>query len=88
MWRAFFMALGVTLCILGFECMVLDKAILATRQPGGAISAPLYDAYGFEGDRIGLSPRTIEPPEWAPWSLLSSGAVVLLYALATRGGGE
>ena len=25
-------------------------------------------------------PREITPPEWAPWSLLSVGSVVLLYS--------
>jgi hypothetical protein len=23
--------------------------------------------------------REVEPPEWAPWSLMSVGAVVILY---------
>jgi len=25
--------------------------------------------------------KDIEPPEWAPWSLLSAGTVIILYAL-------
>ena len=28
MWRAFFMAIGITLCILGGECLLIDKAVL------------------------------------------------------------
>ena len=28
----------------------------------------------------GISQKVIVPPEWAPWSLLASGAVVVLYS--------
>jgi hypothetical protein len=28
----------------------------------------------------GAAFREITPPEWAPWSLLSAGAVVMLYS--------
>jgi hypothetical protein len=39
---------------------------------------------------IGLSPprepRVIEPPEWAPWSLLSAGGIVVLYSLMLKSG--
>ena len=93
MWRAFFLAIGVTLCILGFECMVLDHAVLASR---GRADAPVthaldYDAYDFAIDQPSTTapaPKTIEPPEWATWSLLSCGAIVLLYSVARRFRGE
>jgi hypothetical protein len=32
-----------------------------------------------QGDTI-LASRDVVPPEWAPWSLLSAGAVVILYS--------
>lgn len=75
MWRAMFIAIGVTACILGAECLVIDKAILVERggaQPGAA---------GISG--VAAAPagkRELVPPEWAPWSLLSAGAVVMLYS--------
>ena len=31
------------------------------------------------GDAV-LASRDVVPPEWAPWSLLSAGAVVILYS--------
>ena len=93
MWRAFFLAIGVTLCMLGFECMVLDHAVLASR---GRADAPVtnaldYDPYGFAIDEPSTrarAPKTIEPPEWAPWSLLSCGTIVLLYSVTRRFQGE
>jgi hypothetical protein len=68
MWRALFLAIGIYLMILGAECMVIDKAVMAAPPPG----------------ELGLTqptgPRDVVPPEWAPWSLMSAGAVVVLYS--------
>lgn len=68
MWRALFLAVGIYCCVLGAECLVIDKATLSTRseQQGmfGAISRP----------------REVIPSDWAPWSLLSAGAVTILYS--------
>ncbi len=69
MWRSFFLAIGIFLCILGVECLAIEKAVLhsAAEQPAGfGVSRP--------------APREITPPEWAPWTLMSAGAVVLLYS--------
>ena len=71
MWRAFFLSLGITSFLLGLECLVIDKAVMAASEDSGASgilqrAAPAY--------------REIEPPEWAPWSLMSGGAVVMLYS--------
>ena len=64
MWRALFLALGAYCCLLGVEALGLEKAVL--KRPEGA------------------SPETavqeIVPPEWAPWSLMAGGAVVVLYS--------
>jgi len=73
MWRALFTAVGLSLCILGAECMVVERAVFAVpnRQQGPA------DA--LTNASIGGG-RELKPPEWAPWTLLSAGAVVMLYA--------
>lgn len=64
MWRSFFLAVGLTLLVAGAECLVVDDFILASK--GGASAE--------------RSTRDIKPPEWAPWSLLSAGAVTMLYS--------
>ena len=88
MWRAFFLAVGGTLCVLGVESLVLDHAVLASnsalvRKSGD--TEPLYDELGFEIGRKPLgSSRIVTPPEWAPWGMLSTGAVILLYSTASK----
>jgi hypothetical protein len=71
MLRAFFLALGIYAFILGLECLVLDKAVL---HPGRDATASAL------AQQAAPALREILPPEWAPWSLLSAGAVVMLYS--------
>jgi hypothetical protein len=74
MWRAFFLAIGIFACIIGAQCLVVDTYVLAG-QPQTAEAQSLFNA------PASAAPREMEPPEWAPWSLLSVGAVVILYSL-------
>ena len=71
MWRAFFLSLGVSAFILGLECLVIDKAVLANSDTSAASGLV---------QRAAPSYREVQPPEWAPWSLMSGGAVVVLYS--------
>ena len=71
MLRAFFLAMGIYSFLLGLECLVVDKAVLQPSREASASAlaqqvAPVY--------------REITPADWAPWSLLSAGAVVTLYS--------
>ncbi len=68
MWRALFLAVGITLCIVGAECLVIEKATFAGERPvAGAVAKAAQK-------------KDIVPPDWAPWSLLSAGAVVIIYS--------
>ena len=86
MWRAFFLGIGIYLCILGAECLVVDKFVMAgeapplevEQQPAPQTPATLFGPTAPTGP---IAQREIEPAEWAPWSLLSAGAVVILYSL-------
>ena len=98
MWRAIFLAVGVGLLLLGLESLAVDHAVLAEdsllikAEEQRTITEPVFDEYGFQVDeRIvsdGSAPtvRTVSPPEWAPWSMLSSGTIIMLYSLASRFG--
>ena len=72
MWRAFFWAVGIYACLLGAECMVVEKAVLHSKKPTAV-------------NRLGIqtAPRQkeIAPPDWAPWSLFSFGAITLIYTI-------
>ena len=70
MWRALFLAVGLTCMILGAECLALEKAVLYSSND------PTLDSR----EQDALPRREIVPPEWAPWSLLGGGAVVILYS--------
>lgn len=88
MWRAFFLALGGIIMVTGVESLVLDHAVLADRTEQQA-PQPIYDEWGFEtGQTAPPAQKKIQPPEWAPWSMLSSGAVIMLYAMASKIRGE
>ena len=75
MWRSFFMAVGLAAVILGGELLAIEKATLTlpSKEPP--------QQHGFM-NKIEQSFRTKDyvPPEWAPWTFLSIGAVVFLYS--------
>jgi hypothetical protein len=82
MWRAFLLAIGISLLLVGAECLVLDRVILA--QPGTSRSSSDLSQLDFAM----TSPRKVlVPPEAAPWVLLASGAIAVLYARSGGGGG-
>ena len=81
MWRALFLAVGVYMCILGGECLVVDRFVLAGDKPPGESSAGPATLFGATSAPIVSASREIQPAEWAPWSFLSGGAVIILYAL-------
>jgi len=68
MWRALFLALGIYCCVLGAECLVIEKATLASHGEQQSVLG------------MGARKREVVPSDWAPWSLLSAGAVTILYS--------
>jgi hypothetical protein len=79
MWRALFLAIGIFLCILGAQCLAVDRFVMASDQPIPTEETP---ATLFGAPPTGpMATRDIEPADWAPWSFLSAGPVIILYAL-------
>jgi hypothetical protein len=70
MWRSFFWSVGVFACFLGAECLVVEKAVLNQPEPRAGTRA-----------RASAQSKEFEPPDWAPWSLFSFGAVTLIYTV-------
>ena len=70
MWRSVFLAIGITLCIVGLECLVIDEAVIA--RSGSSDAAAATD----NGPQSQIKTR-----EWMPWSFLSAGAVIILYTI-------
>ena len=82
MWRAFFLAVGITCCILGAECLVVQKAVFSR---SAAASEPAPNWYEFPQQQ---SRDEFEPPDWAPWSLLSAGTVIVIYSVTLKANTE
>ncbi|MGV3604857.1 MAG: hypothetical protein ACO1RA_00505 [Planctomycetaceae bacterium] len=81
MWRAFFLAMGISACVLGAECLVVDSFVLA-EQPKTQQAQPNTNSFFGGNNGIPMArPKVMKPPEWAPWSLLSTGAIVILYSI-------
>jgi hypothetical protein len=78
-WRSFFFALGIMLIIVGGECLLIESATLGNAKTetvqvgGGWFQQP-------QTTQVSTGGKTITPPEWMPWSLIFSGAVVVLYS--------
>jgi hypothetical protein len=88
MWRAAVLAIGISLCLLGGEFMVVDRLIVASPNSirtstyaDGGYATPAYRT----GSYVALaapSDRVFIPPEWAPWGALSAGVLTVLYGAA------
>ena len=89
MWKAFFLAVGICLCILGAECLVIERAYVKRRPVAQADSQTAPSLFQSRPVASTPGPREVVPPDWAPWSLMSAGAVVVLYSftLPRRMGG-
>jgi hypothetical protein len=80
MWRALFLACGIFMCILGAECLVVERFVMAGERAPAEEPGPAT-LFGATPPPPLAASRDIEPAEWAPWSFLSAGAVIILYAL-------
>lgn len=77
MWRAFFLAIGTMLIIVGVECLLIDSATFASDKQqvevsNGWLQPPQTPEVENE--------KVFRPKEWIPWSSLATGAIVLLYS--------
>ncbi|HVW39580.1 MAG TPA: hypothetical protein VHB99_19815 [Pirellulales bacterium] len=84
----YFMA-GVVLLLLGIQLRMIDAFVLnesttrflSQRAGGAATAAAILPS-------IGPAPRkTVRPPDWLGWALMSVGSVLVLHALAMKGPG-
>jgi len=74
MWRSLFLASGVFLIVLGVQCLGVVQFTLKIRDEASP-------ATSFLDSTPQLGPqKKLTPPPWAPWSLMSTGAVVCLYS--------
>ncbi len=66
MFRSLFLAVGAYCLLLGVEALAIEKAVL--KRP--------------ERSEATVAQQEIVPPQWAPWSLMAGGAVVVIYSFS------
>jgi len=75
MWRAFFLAIGFFMLMVGAQLLLVDKAFLRIHN----------DAPTTIFDRSPkVTPVTVVPKPWWSWSLIGTGAVVCIYSFTLR----
>jgi hypothetical protein len=72
MWRSFFWSIGAFACLLGAECLVVEKAVLHQSDSASPRNGRVQAV---------SSKKEVELPDWAPWSLFSFGAITLIYSV-------
>jgi hypothetical protein len=67
------LALGIFICLLGLQCLVIEKAVFANLS-----QAPPPDQWGVQQPAPKL--REVVPPDWAPWTFLGGGVLTIIYS--------
>jgi hypothetical protein len=78
MLRGTFFSIGMFIALWGVSLLFIDKLVI--NMPEDSARTP-----GFRGMFAGNQQqrqRVIDPPDWAAFSMLSIGAVTMLYAVA------
>ena len=78
MLRSCFFSVGLFVTLWGVTFLFVDKLVLKVdgEAARGEGFRGMFSAVGGQND------REIDPPDWAAFSLMSVGAVTMLYAIA------
>ena len=90
--RHHYLALGIVLLLMGVQFRLVDSVMLnketsqfiakkieARKKSGGVNSLASMLSISMPTQQ-----RTVEPPKWVGWALVSIGGVLLLHALAMK----
>ena len=86
MWRAFFMAVGINLLIIGAQFLIVEKVIISkpadrvARQEAANGSGFTNAAFSPNaGPTVSSNRKTFKPKDWMPWCMLGAGTVIVIY---------
>ncbi|VAX39264.1 hypothetical protein MNBD_PLANCTO02-2304 [hydrothermal vent metagenome] len=85
MFRSLFFNVGLLAVLIGAGLLYVDVIILNVQEEVVVRQQPQKAETSFRGMFTTVSPdgkKMIVPPIWAPYCLMSAGAVALLYATA------
>ncbi len=80
MLRGTFFSIGMFITLWGVSLLFVDKLVLNMPEDVAARTPGFRGMY--QGNTQQPKQRVIDPPDWAAFSLLSVGAVTMLYAVA------
>jgi hypothetical protein len=82
----YFMA-GIIVLLLGLQLRMVDSYVLkpeATRMLAQGSSDESADGVAVQAAEAAGARKTVHPPDWSGWCLMSIGAVLILHSLAMR----
>lgn len=93
MWRALFLALGITLILVGGQLFFVEQLeIKRVRTPkpdavAGQNPDTLFRQASYNEPAQTQPPNTflVRPKDWMPWSLLAIGTIVVIYTFTIPG---
>ena len=75
MWKSFFMAVGITVALVGVQFLGVEKIVLKYREDPPPKKSP-YDDAPKTGPLI-----EIKGAPWVPYSLLATGVIISIYSV-------
>jgi hypothetical protein len=80
MLRGTFFSIGMFIALWGASLFFIDKVVLKVADD--AAHRPPGFRGMYAGNQQQQNGRVLQPPDWVSFSLLSVGAVTMLYAVA------
>jgi len=81
--------IGLVLLLLGLQFRMIDSVLLTpectkllAERTGHPVAAAENAMAPLLGAETKLQPKTLQPPDWVGYSLLSLGAVLVLHSFA------
>ncbi len=84
MWRSMFIALGIFLCLLGGEFLACDHLVLRGPVREAQPDSLVQNVSHLNNPAL-VQRKIYVPKDWMPWTLLASGAIVLMYSIRPKG---
>ena len=85
-----FFLLGLVVLFLGIELRMVDTFVLNERatkflaERSGGADKQLSSISSFLPSMGGVTRKSLQPPSWLGWALVSAGSILVLHSLAMR----
>jgi hypothetical protein len=83
--------IGLVVLFIGIQFRMVDSFVLTpeftkalAERTGHPVAAASNTMEAMLGRETQIPPKTVRPPEWVGWSLLSIGSVLILHCMAMK----